>query len=350
MRAADGRLLVALLDGQVPPGAVAPLDADDLGGLLYAQGHGDACYAAIHLQTAADNLRHLCAVARICDDLSATGAEPLVLPGAALLRLYPDLGCRPMDDIDLLAPPGKREQVVQALVAHGWEAPPRHPNLFTRSDGCTIDLHTDLLNGDRLSARRRAGWIDPGLAWSRRRRRDVAGFSFLTLSDEDELLITTAHALRHSYRRLIWLVDLGLQLRQPGIDAEHLGSHAMATALEKPLTYALVLLNTADVALPPWAVRWCIQQEPGTLVSTALLWIHRHRRETVAGEILGCWTCRRISDRFRLLAEFVFPGRAVLLQVFPRLPHVLAPLAYPLRLLQIVWRGVAEFALAALRR
>ena len=34
--------------------------------------------------------------------LNAEGIEPIVMPGAPLLAVYPDPGCRPMDDIDLL--------------------------------------------------------------------------------------------------------------------------------------------------------------------------------------------------------------------------------------------------------
>lgn len=350
MKVEDRRLLSAAVGQAAPPQTIQAHDLADLGGLFHVRGYGEGVFGAHYLRTAASNLQQLSAVRRLCDDLAAVGAEPLVLPGAALLRLYPDIGCRPMDDVDLLVPPGQRDLVVAALVENGWHAPERHPDLFIGDDGCSIDLHTDLLNCDRLPARRRAGWIEPAAAWSRRQRRDVGGFSFLTLSDEDEVLLTAAHAMRHSYRRLAWLVDLALQVRQPHIDPDRLWSDATSTGLNTSLIYALTLLARVPVEVPSWAARWCIQHEPGTLVTRALHWIHRHRRQTVGGELLSCWTCRRRSDRLRLLTEFVFPGRAVLLQVYPRLPSSLVSLAYPLRLLQVVGRSVAELALAARRR
>ena len=47
----------------------------------------------------------------------------------------------------------------------------------------------------------------------------------------------------------------------------------------------------------------------------------------MAGEALGCLTCRRRRDRVRALAGFLVPSRRALLQVFPGLPTALAPLA-----------------------
>ena len=85
---------------------------------------------------------------------------------------------------------------------------------------------TDLLNGERLTHRRGAGWIEPGDTWARCCRREVAGFEFLTLAEGDEILVTVAHALRHSYRRLTWLVDFVLQLRYTSLCRRALGSGA----------------------------------------------------------------------------------------------------------------------------
>ncbi len=348
MNVVDAQTLQCVLDGRPKPAEIA--DEQDLAGLLHAKGHGHGMYRPQHVDTAVSNLHRLHAVAGLCRDLEATQAEPILLPGASLLRLYPDLGCRPMEDVDLLVRPGHRQLVVDALDRRGWHASERHPNVFSHADGSVIDLHTDLLNGDRLKNRWRAGWIEPADAFARCVRRTVAGFHLLTLSDEDELLVTAAHSLRHSYRRLIWLIDFALQLRVLTKDGQALWDLSQGTRLYLQLRYSLELVDESGVSLPSW-VSSCSGRQPLPKSEAFILrWIHRHRHQTVAGELLSCWSCSNRVDRLRFLIEFVFPRPDVLLQVYPRLPSWLAPLAYPMRLLQIVGRGVSELTFAARRR
>ncbi len=93
-----------------------------------------------YVQTAALNLARLASLAQLCRDLAAVNAEPILLPGASLLRLYSDVGCRSMEDMDLLIRADRRAQVADTLAAQGWRSPPRHPDLFVRADGFTLDL------------------------------------------------------------------------------------------------------------------------------------------------------------------------------------------------------------------
>jgi len=54
-----------------------------------------------------------------------------------------------------------------------------------------------------------------------------------------------------------------------------------------------------------------------------------------------------VASRWRqclFVIETVFPKPSVLLQVFPRLPRPLLPLAYPLRIVQLLARGVSQLA------
>jgi hypothetical protein len=121
MNQLDAETLQCVLDQDVELPRIDRDDESDLGGLLYALGHHTEARQVQHVQTAGNNLHRLNAVTALCHDLARIDAEPILLPGAALLRLYPDVGCRSMEDIDLL-------------------------------------------NGDRLTNRRRAGWIEPSQA------------------------------------------------------------------------------------------------------------------------------------------------------------------------------------------
>lgn len=350
MNDAAGRALDLVRAGLHPgSGAVgaaswAECAREGLGGLLYARAvgagawRGPDAWRVAHRATAARNLQILGAFAAVTATLEA---EPLLLPGAALLRLYPDLGCRPMDDVDVLAPPGQKAAVLTGLRRAGLCATERQPDLMRRAD-LTVDVHGDPLNCDRIRARRRAGWLDPASAWQGRRRVDLEGRPVWVLSLEDEVLYTAAHALRHSYRRLTWLLDLYLQLRVPELDWDRLRSRAEVTGLVAPLDYGLWYLDGAGAALPAAGRAWVARTRLPVPTARVLAWVLGNRATTCVGEVLWCLTCPLRRDRLRLLAEFAFPRTDVLLQVFPGLPRRLACLGYVLRCGQVLVRGAVE--------
>lgn len=355
MRGAAARALdlvrAGLGQGGGPAPAMAPESAlEGLDGLLFARAVGAGRPARVptawresHAATAAHNLL---ALQGLTAALAALDDEPVVLPGAALLRLYPDLGCRPMDDVDILAPPGRKGGVLAGLARAGLRASGRHPDLMC-APGLTVDVHEDPLNSDRIRARRRAGWLDPVAAWTGRRRVDLDGRPVLALGSEDEVLYTAAHALRHSYRRLIWLVDLRLQLQAPELDWGLLRERAQATGLRRPLAYGLALLDRIGPSLPEPASAWLRSASLRPSTPRLLGWILGNRGRTCAGEVLWCLSCPTLGDRLRLLGEFAFPRTDVLLQVFPGLPRGLAPLAHALRCGQVLTRTAAELAAMA---
>lgn len=326
----------------------AQIEIEGLEGLLHARrviaaprSAAVAAWQQAHRAVAATNLTRMSELTAVLSALRDARVEPLVLPGASLLRHYPDAGCRPMDDVDLLAPPGRREDVRHQLRQQGLCSAERHPDLMHR--GCLhVDVHADLTNADRIRARRHAGWLHPDEVWARRRRVEVEGHRVWVLASEDEVLYTAAHALRHSYRRLTWFVDLALQLRQETLDWEHLRRLGTSSGLGRPLACALSLLDGWHVRLPDPAREWLASQRPPPVTRWLLERIVGGRATTCAGEVLWCLGTPGLIDRARLLAEFVFPRPDVMLQVFPRLPRRLAPLGYALRCGQLVGRGVAE--------
>ena len=109
--------------------------------------------------------------------------------------------------------------MAQALAQLGWTTTPRYPDLLSGRH-VRVDLHEDLFHSERIGSRRRAGWLDPVEVWSRRRTVVVEGIEVSVLGAEDEVLYSAAHALRHSHRRVTWLVDLALQLRDDEVDAQ----------------------------------------------------------------------------------------------------------------------------------
>ncbi|MDA0334784.1 MAG: nucleotidyltransferase family protein [bacterium] len=319
--------------------------SEGLEGLLVARrvpsGADQAGWRDAYVTTAARTVVVLQELAGTLRQLHASGTEVVVLPGAALLRFYPDAGCRPMDDIDLLCAPGQCAAVAGLLLQRGWAATPRHPDLLSKGHVC-LDLHEDLFHCERIGARRYAGWLDPQDVWSRRRRASVQGIDVWVLGPEDEVLYTAAHALRHSYRRLTWLIDLALQLRDEKLDMGRLRTLGGSCGLARPVLFGLALLQAARVELPPPARDWYDECAPGALELHLLHWTLGARQTTCVGEMLWYWTSPSWSDRGRLFQEFVFPRTEVLLQVFPRVPRSLAPVVYGLRCGQLMKRFLLE--------
>jgi len=322
---------------------------EGLAGLLYATARREGVdlpgqvaseMAAEHVDLCAANLASLGGLQEILAAAGSAGLEPLVLPGASLLDLYPDVGCRPMDDVDLLVRDPDLDGVADLLRGLGYAPAPGHPRVFCRS-GSTVDVHTDLVNGARLSSRRLAAWMDVAEVWQRRRAWDLGGGQRAwSMGREDELLYTCAHALRHSYRRLAWFCDVARLAALP-LDWTLVGAGAERYNLSRPLAYAgRYLESEAGVALPAGASA-AGQSSTGALEERLLGRLFRERGACELGEVLWAFSCRGWVARSRFLSEFLFPRPRVLRQVFPRVPGALVPLVYLLRLGQVCRRGGA---------
>lgn len=96
----------------------------------------------------------------LLEALRADGTPLLLLKGAALAcSVYPDAGCRPMRDVDVMVPAAYARSLVQKLEARGWRAISWRPRAFPESflrfrhaldlempGGSRVDLHWHALN------------------------------------------------------------------------------------------------------------------------------------------------------------------------------------------------------------
>ena len=292
------------------------------------------CY---HL-TAAQNYAALRELGSLLDDMDGAGVDALLMPGACLLPLYPDVGCRVMDDIDLLVPAASARKAKELLLARGYVQPPRYSDLFA-GDRLVVDLHTDLLNCGRIRARRGSGWLDPREVWRDRRTVVVEDVKVQAMGLEDALLYTAVHGLKHSFRRLNWLLDLHLLLHT-ALDWDLLEEKAGRGHLLRPLVYGFTCLAHAQrQALPERAVDQLRSTKLGGFEQWLLRRMCAARPHCDWGEALRAFNTRGRIQGAAFLLEYLFPRPAVLLQVFPSLPKSLFPLAYGLRLGQICLRG-----------
>ena len=298
----------------------------------------EATLQSAYRGTAGWNFAALQELGSILETLAASGIELLVMPGAALLPLYPDPGCRPMDDIDVLVEPGAESRVKEALRGCGFVSPARHGSLFVR-DGRVLDLHADLLNCDRIRTRRHAGWMAPQAVWDARIDQEIEGVGVTTMCLEDTMLYTAVHALRHSFSRFTWFIDLHGLLWQP-LDWKRLRERAVQFRLERSLLYGLrYLRERLDLELPGPAREWVTELTPGAVELRLLERTFDRGSAGEWGDLLWSFSISGFWKRWWFLGETAFPRPAVLLQVFPFLPRPLFPLAYGLRLGQLLGWG-----------
>lgn len=290
---------------------------------------------------AARNLIALERLSRCLAEWRQAGIAVLVLPGAPLLAHYPDLGCRPMVDVDVLVEGASQASMAAWLRAAGFFSPPRHPDLFI-GEGLVLDVHTDLFHRERIAARGYVGQMHFEEMRARAIECDVGGFVLPAPCAEDALLYCAAHALRHSYSRLGWLLDLRLLIDR-SIDEKAVLQRAEETSMQRSLLYALLFLRRYG-PLPSQLARWSMERAVGAGEQWLMGRMWARRADRALGDFLWAFSVDGTWRRARFILETAFPRPAVLMQIFSFLPAALLPLAYPLRLGQLLLRGGRLFA------
>ena len=183
--------------------------------------------AIMHLRRKRDgavrlSLRQLAALGRSANCLAQRDVPHLVLKGLPLAqRLYGDAFARDALDIDLLVPPEAVAAARSALIEAGFrlrlgfpETPARrrwHGRVEKaetfRGHGVTIELHQRLLaNPHYIDARFERLFRD-------RSSVRIGTASYPNLGPDDDLLYLMCHGAGHGWRRLKWLCDVALCLR-----------------------------------------------------------------------------------------------------------------------------------------
>ncbi|MEK6299795.1 MAG: nucleotidyltransferase family protein [Acidobacteriota bacterium] len=124
------------------------------------------------------------------------GAEPVLVKGWAVARMYPEMGLRPYGDVDLCF---SKESYAKAEAA------------FSGLDRTTyqVDLHEGFSKLDGQSAEE---------LLSRSRTISIGGLDVRVMGAEDQLRILCTHALRHSVWRPLWLCDIAAAVESRAAD------------------------------------------------------------------------------------------------------------------------------------
>ena len=136
-----------------------------------------------------------------------------------------------------------------ALHDLGFVTPSSSSSLFTKGL-VAFDLHTDLIGSARIRRRASAFRLDSLCLWEKALPLERDADELLVLSNPHQFLHLAVHALKHSYTRFVWLVDLALVSRR--IDWSELLDEAEASGTMRALAYAVRGLESLlGVTIPP---------------------------------------------------------------------------------------------------
>jgi hypothetical protein len=180
-----------------------------------------------------------------------------------------------------------------------------------------MDIHTHILNMDRIASRKYLFPRDLTALWESAVPVSEKLPLLLRPAPVDNFIVLAAHALKHSYSRLIWLVDLH-ELLLNGLDWQELTARARFWRQERVVLYALVLLEGMFHVNIPSAVR-------NDLGASRLNGLEKHvLRLTMRGfsseqACFALWlsNIEGIPNKIRFVRESAFPEHRIMMQVIP---------------------------------
>jgi hypothetical protein len=288
-------------------------------GVLESLGHEQReRLQTLYYQTVLSNLKLIQDLKEILHLLDKKKIRVVLLQGIALLQpIYDDIGLRPLTDIDLWVLQKDYAGLINILSAQGYERDHLYPNTFRK--GSTIfDLHTQIPWADRIKARKMLLAKSQEYIYSETKVAQFEGQEVLCLSQYDQVLFLSLHALKHNVSRLVWIADIKSLLADwKSSDWEALINRARELDQEKTLVFIFFLLGLFDFQLPQEASQLLERKRLRFLEKKAL-------EERIKRDSLPIWSPlllissgKGLKARFSFILETLFPRPEILRQVFP---------------------------------
>ncbi|MBC8431701.1 MAG: nucleotidyltransferase family protein [Desulfobacterales bacterium] len=269
----------------------------------------------------------------------------IIWKGAALINgVYPDIGLRPMDDIDVLVPKKHIEKFKKVIRQLGFIPRPAYPLTWNRRE-IVLDLHLDVVHSERISSRLTALPITAETLLPE--TLPLSNFKkLLTLSPQDDLICIATHALKHGFSRDIWLIDaVNLLTQYPEIirKPENLIQRAQDLKATFPLYILFSLLETCPVNLDLGFICRLRPKKFGFFARLFVRSLKNARQIPYAGEIFYLFLLDSYQQQISFLLETMFPSRQVMRQLFPDKRFMPYWFYYPHRILRLVGMGMETF-------
>lgn len=200
--------------------------------------------------------------------LRGAGIKPLVVGGAAIAtRYFPQLGLRPVPQLELLVSPREAAAFAEAVSNGGWRSVDRAAGPVIKFQDESTPTAVVLYAGLPAYI---LGPVDSIAAMAAVKEvaveREVGGASALTLAPADELLFTCGLGARRTFvPQVQWLLDAHHIVAAGDVDWARLVARARAHRLVRPLRDTLTYLarTTAVGAAANEITRALEQERPG---------------------------------------------------------------------------------------
>ena len=291
------------------------------------------------------NLLNLQAIEDIEQICQKEKINVMTLKGASLLDdIYPKAGMRPMADIDLMVQLSDLTRFEIILQQLGYQKSSTLTHLFNK-DHSTIDLHTHALNTDRITSRKYLfpQGMDP--VWKEAQPWKPGFLSVKKPHPTDNVLLLSQHFMKHSFSKLIWLVDIFrlLQLFE-NRDWLKLRERALLLEQERPLSYSIFLLHLYFDYYPPpesgfETSRVKINLIEKTILKNSLFNVLNAR----IGPLVSLFCVQGFKNRTRFAWENLFPNEKVVGREFKKYYAGKRIWLYPVRFLQALALMAKQF-------
>lgn len=274
--------------------------------------------------------------------------------GRLMETVYGDPGLRPVSDLDLVVHPADWGAFRRILDAEGFKnasplaVSPQRGRLrwvfspYFRRGRVDLELHFAPL-GVHLPL------VDEDAIWASTRTLRIGGTDARVLAAEHELAYLCAHALQHSFSRLLWLVDIAEACGREKIDGEALIAFCRREGLAAPVHHAFRIVDRLWPGCVPGP--WIDALTPGRLERYLLrsLWPEDKIAAREAGPahpfysptLFAILETRRPLPALKGLANIFFPPASWVSFTYgipnrpgPLLRHYAWRLGWPLRLLR----------------
>jgi len=253
--------LAAVLDQDGWERLAGAAEREGVAGLVHRALHHDPCAvlvpSAVRLRMqdvartqAAAHAWEEAALGEVLDAFHARDLAPVVLRGHGLIAsLYgSDGSLRPQLDHDLLVPKPDVHEARRALRSMGFDTDGPLGDVFHRGT-TTVDLHSDPYDRARVRSRGKVIRADAAAVVERAVPLTLAGRTVLQPCPADRVLLLCAHLVKHSFDRLIRMVDVAECCRRLRLDADALADQARAEGTADALYYGLAA-SAARAAAP----------------------------------------------------------------------------------------------------
>ena len=256
----------------------------------------------------------------ISDHLQQNNLSAIALQGLSLTHVYNTPGIRPMGDMDILVKPDERDRVVNLLQDIGYHIPnPVYPNNLIKNR-LWLDVHTHILNLDRIRSRRYVFPMDLSALWNRAQPLFKSSTGILNPDPIDNFVLLSLHTLKHSYSRTIWLIDLYESLQ--GIVSQADGWKKIIERTrywqqEKIVSYGLMVLEGILGFNIPVRVKEKLKFEKFGKIEKYLLRL-RIKGFKQPGYYIALWflSIKGIRNRLEFLRETAFPQDDTMEQIY----------------------------------